>query len=205
LKLRNMPPPDWRTWKHVAKLSAEEAAALTMNFCPNTIKKILAEVSESGSPALFPLVAGASGMDYEDATEFDNRLLILERSFETGPATVDLATLAKRFDWSIPDVLANLAATASSEAEPKPADETLSDNERTKLLKHIGALALLVAEHKSIYRKAPDKVGNWLPNASRIARGVVDHIAELPGREGAGNSSLRDSIKAGVDLLNKVT
>jgi hypothetical protein len=112
-----MPPPDWRKWRHVAKLSAEEAVALTMNFCPKTIKEILAEVSWSGSPALFSLVASASGMDFEDATEFERRLSILERSLEPIPATVDLEMLARRFEWgNIPAELANLAHQAAAES-----------------------------------------------------------------------------------------
>lgn len=197
-----MPPPDWRVWKHVAKLSAEEVAALTMNFCPNTIKEILGE-AEGGSPALFSLVAFGSGMETKDAIEFQERLSMFERSLEPGPATVDLATLATRFEWSIPTELVNLATPAIPEAEPKPAGESLSDNERTKLLKHIGALALLLAEQKSLYKKPLDKNGEWRPNASQVAQAVVDHIAQLPNREGSGNSSLRKSIKAGVDLLNK--
>jgi hypothetical protein len=188
LKRRNLPPPDWSEWSHAANLSAEEAAALTMNFCP----------------IMFRIVASESGVEFGDATEFEKRLRMLKPSCETGLATVDLATLARRFDWEdIPAELTNLATPVISEAEPKPAGESLSDNERTKLLKHIGALALLVAEHKSIYRKAPDKEGNWRPNASQVAQAVVDHIEKLPSREGSGKSSLRESIKAGIDLLTK--
>ena len=196
-----MPPPDWGTWKHFAKLSAEEATALTMNFCPHTIKEILAEVSWSGSPALFPLVAGVSGMDFEDATEFEKRLATFERSIETGPATVDLETLARRFGWSIPDELANLATPATPEAEPKPAEGLLSDSERTKLLKHIGALALKVAEGAKLYQRCGE------PNVDQIAKGVLEVLEGLPednnNINGARRSSLRDSISEGLALFKK--
>lgn len=147
MKSKEMPLPDWRTWRHVAKLSAEEAAALTMNLCPNTVRNILGEVSESGSPALFALVASSHGMEFEDATEFENRLLILDRSFDTGLATVELAALAKRFSWEVPAELADLATPATVEAgsaagEPaKPAAE-LMGKERTTVLKLIGGLAI---------------------------------------------------------------
>ncbi len=157
MKIRKMPAPEWRTWEHVAKLSAEEAVALTMNFCPNTIKAILRE-SKSSSPVLFPLIAGASGMEFEDADKFENRLFILERSGELGPATRDLGKLATRFGWGIPTELADLATPTIPEAETKPPDDTLSENERTKLLKHIGGMALLLAEKFKVYTKGDELI-----------------------------------------------
>lgn len=123
-----------------------------MNFCPYTIKEILGEVAASGSPALFSLVASASGMDFNDAAVFEKRLFVLQRSLEPGPATVDLATLARRFEWAnIPAELTNLVHQAAAESagtptttsavRPKPKDAA-EPSKREKQIQAIVEMAL---------------------------------------------------------------
>ncbi|WP_442498158.1 hypothetical protein [Methylobacter sp. sgz302048] len=73
----------------------------------------------------------------------------------------------------------------------------LTDNERDKLLKQIGLLALVLAEKSSRYKRGEK------PNANQIATDVQSIIdaTELPGKKGTGSSELRDSISQGLKLL----
>ncbi|WP_345797153.1 hypothetical protein [Castellaniella sp. MT123] len=66
-----------------------------------------------------------------------------------------------------------------------------------KLLKQIGALALLLSEKSSRY-KSGDK-----PNGSQIAAGVDDIVKAMPdaNARGLGDSSIRASISEGLKLL----
>jgi hypothetical protein len=82
---------------------------------------------------------------------------------------------------------------------PQSSSEDLSETERTKLLKQIGLLALVLSEKSNIY-----KIGNR-PNASQIAEGVKTLLDLLPdaNRKGVLSSSIRDSIHDGLDLLDK--
>ncbi|RQT69623.1 hypothetical protein DF045_23050 [Burkholderia cepacia] len=59
------------------------------------------------------------------------------------------------------------------------------------------ALALASVSHR--YRKGDD------PNSSKIAEAVTDILDALPDakRQGTGSSSIRASIKAGLDLLSE--
>lgn len=77
--------------------------------------------------------------------------------------------------------------------------ETASDGEQNKLLKQIGAMALVLADKHGRY-----KVGDR-PNANQIADAVRDILDALPdiSLRGLGKSSLRESIRAGIELLNK--
>jgi hypothetical protein len=59
---------------------------------------------------------------------------------------------------------------------------------------------MLLVDKSTVYKK-----GSGSPNANQIAERVVELIEQLPGRDGAGKSSIRDSIKEGIILLNKVT
>ncbi|MGX5659386.1 hypothetical protein ACWKWV_06645 [Castellaniella ginsengisoli] len=89
-------------------------------------------------------------------------------------------------------------AQAQSQAQSgqSAVDETLPDD-RDKLLRHVGALALLLAEKSGRY------TSGGKPNALQIAEGVQDLLDAWPDayRRGLGNSSLRDSISKGVALL----
>lgn len=91
---------------------------------------------------------------------------------------------------------------ANSEPEPKISElveACLTETERNKLLKQIGGLALLLAEKANIYRNGQG------PNASQIANAVTDLLKDIPDANvrGAGASSIRDSIREGLVLLNK--
>lgn len=78
-----------------------------------------------------------------------------------------------------------------------PSSEAPFSIERDKLLKQIGALALLLSEKSSRY-KSGDK-----PNGSQIAAGVGELVDAMPdaNARGLGDSSIRSSISEGLKLL----
>lgn len=128
MRFKKMTEPDWSVWRHVAKLTPEEAASLTMNFCPHVIKRILAEVSYSGSTdpsSMFSLVAGGEGMSFQDAPKFEQRLLILSRTSGEFIEAAELLSVARRCEWDIPT---ELAAPASPDAAPGSPDALELDN-----------------------------------------------------------------------------
>jgi hypothetical protein len=79
----------------------------------------------------------------------------------------------------------------------EPTTVPLSENERDKLLKQIGLLALVLAEKSNRYKRGKK------PNAFQIAKDaqLIIDAAELPGKKGTGSSELRDSISQGLKLL----
>lgn len=76
----------------------------------------------------------------------------------------------------------------------------LSETEREKLLKQIGALSTLLSKKCNTLR-----ISNGKPNVNQIAEAVLRELDTVPdaNRKGLGNSNLRDSISKGLDLLNK--
>jgi hypothetical protein len=75
----------------------------------------------------------------------------------------------------------------------------LTETERNKLLKHIGGLALALAEKSNLYKRGE------APNGLGIATAVSEILGAIPdaNASGAGIASLRASIKEGLDLLKK--
>lgn len=77
-------------------------------------------------------------------------------------------------------------------------NQSCTNLERERLLKQIGALALTLAEKSKKY-KCGDNA-----NASQIAESMGIILKDLPDAAnicGVGNSSIRASIKGGIDLL----
>ncbi|MGZ8945616.1 MAG: hypothetical protein ACXW1W_09335 [Methylococcaceae bacterium] len=89
------------------------------------------------------------------------------------------------------------------DTEPTQINKPLTESERNKYLKQIGVMALLLAETKKNY-KLGDK-----PNASNIDKAVQDIFDagkeqgkfEFLGQKGTGSTELRNSIGAGLKLL----
>jgi hypothetical protein len=83
----------------------------------------------------------------------------------------------------------------SAQSEENP----IKDSEQTRLLKHIGLLALVLAEKSNQY-KISDR-----PNANSIADSVQTIVDALPdaNRKGCSDTNIRDSIAKGLNLLNK--
>lgn len=79
----------------------------------------------------------------------------------------------------------------------KGSESHLAANERSKLLKQIASLALLLAEKSNKYKRGEK------PNALSVASdvGLIFDAFEFEGKRGAGSSELRDSIASGVKLL----
>ncbi|MEI7996431.1 MAG: hypothetical protein WCH01_16170 [Methylococcaceae bacterium] len=89
--------------------------------------------------------------------------------------------------------------TASGKELAETEDKPLKENERIKLLKQIGLLALVLSEKSNIY-----KIGDK-PNASKIADSILTILDGLPdaNRKWVLSSSIRESIREGLDLLDK--
>jgi predicted trehalose synthase len=81
----------------------------------------------------------------------------------------------------------------------KRMDAQLTETERDKYLRLIGALALLLAEKSNRYQRGKN------PNASQIAEAVGETLDLLPDTKtrGLGSSNIRECIRAGINLLNK--
>lgn len=96
-------------------------------------------------------------------------------------------------------VMEGFAETAEQADVSASFSEAASDGERNKLVKQIGAMALLLAEKHGRY-----KIGDR-PNANQIADAIGDILGALPDASlrGLGKSSLRESIRTGIELLNK--
>lgn len=79
-------------------------------------------------------------------------------------------------------------------------NQSCTNLERERLLKQIGALALTLAEKSKKY-KCGDNA-----NASQIAESMGIILKDLPDANicGVGNSSIRASIKVGIDLLTTI-
>ena len=126
----------------------------------------------------------ATGGGYSDAPRkhFYQPVIIIEWALAIG-----LTLPVELVDWYNRQVI------------PKPSSEDLSETERTKLLKQIGLLALVLSEKSKTY-----KISNR-PNANQIAEGVKTLLDLLPdaNRKGVLSSSIRDSIRDGLDLLDK--
>ena len=119
-----------------------------------------------------------------------------DRQKERGATATDEASEQKE----IAQLKAEVSRLQSELAQAQASEPALDGEQRDdldKLLRHIGALALLLAEKGGRYR-----VGDK-PNALQIAEGVITILDGLPdaSRRGLGSSSLRDSIGRGIALL----
>ena len=79
-------------------------------------------------------------------------------------------------------------------------NQGISETEREKLLKQIGAMALLLSKKNNTFSKSSGE-----PNISQIAEAIKIelHLMGDLNLKGLGESSLRASIKEGLGLLNK--
>lgn len=76
-------------------------------------------------------------------------------------------------------------------------DGPLSEPERSRLLRQIGTMALVIAMGAKKYTRGEK------PNAAQIALAIDQILDALPeaNRRGLGDTNLRENITAGVDLL----
>lgn len=76
----------------------------------------------------------------------------------------------------------------------------LNATERNKLLKQIGALSLALAEQSKKYKRGEN------PNGSQIATVAGEIVDALPvaNLAGVGGSSIRESIRQGLELLTSI-
>ena len=92
----------------------------------------------------------------------------------------------------------DLRAMIAPPAPPAP-PETMGTGERDTLLKQIGAIALLLSERASVYKRGGK------PNPTRISAAVAEIVAEVPEAKTHGLSSvnLRNNISTGLSLLRR--
>lgn len=120
---------------------------------------------------------------------------------EAHQAAIDrLQARADHFQFHFEESKAEIARL-QSELEQARDNHSTDDlpNDRDKLLRHIGALALLLAEKSGTFR-----VGSK-PNALQIAEAVGELMDETQdmNRRGLGSSYIRASISEGLRLLQK--
>ena len=79
------------------------------------------------------------------------------------------------------------------EAEVKP----MSESERSRLLRQIGGMAMLIATKEKKYSHGTK------PNANQIAESVKELLDAFPDfhSHGLGDTNLRESIREGIELL----
>jgi hypothetical protein len=108
------PLPKWEMWKHVPKLSAVEAVALSLNVDPAKVYKW------SKGKWVFN---GGSGMAWEVAG-FSDRLFLFTRCFGAlvEMSLKELANWSQSVDWNVPVELAALAPWPSVVHELTPAE-----------------------------------------------------------------------------------
>lgn len=74
---------------------------------------------------------------------------------------------------------------------------SLTEAGRDKLLKHIGVLALVLAEASGKYKKGGKPNGSKIANEAQL----ITDAFEFPGKKGTGSSEIRESISTGIKLL----
>lgn len=97
--------------------------------------------------------------------------------------------------------LGQIPGEASVNDGKQPESQSITDLERDRLLKQIGALALTLAEKSNQYKRS-----NGKPNALEIAKNTVLILDALPdaNSRGVGESNIRESIKVGLELLTAI-
>jgi hypothetical protein len=96
-------------------------------------------------------------------------------------------------------VARKLLPSLNVDADPN-VDKSLNTTERNKLLKQIGALSLALAEQSRKYKRGEN------PNGSQIATVAGEIVDALPVANvaGVGASSIRESIRQGLELLTSI-
>lgn len=179
--------PDWNKWMNVPWLTAVEAAALTMDCCPQDLQAALDDFPPPPyNHDLF--VLGASLLvGWDAAPELEARLMTLQRRPSDRISPKDLSALARQNNWTVPFEMMSYEETPASTFE---ADT---------LLKHIGLLALALTKSDPGKFKRGTKL-----NVSEIIN-EIERRVDLRSFEtkGLGRSTLSDSIAKGIKILNK--
>lgn len=106
--------PKWGVWRHIPKLSATEAIALTVNVEPTRVRK------QVNGKWIASTEAGAN----VSIADFEDRLFLFTRRF--GPkvemSLAELANWSQSVDWNIPIELAALAPWPAVVHDPAPLD-----------------------------------------------------------------------------------
>lgn len=164
-------------WKDAETYSALEIAYLACGEEPQNLNQ-----SQQNAPQKVINVFGAMW-----------RLLVEEKK-----ATKSEKFSNRRFDKQTAIELIDYFAMRGQQNFLKQSDDQpLIDSELQKLLKQVGALALLLTDKSNKYKRGEK------PSALAIANDVqlIFDAAEFEGKGGAGSSELRSSIAKGVKLL----
>jgi hypothetical protein len=201
--------PKWKKWRLVPKVRIWEAVCLSLNIEPG---KIVAASEEylitNGQRELKP-------------QEFSDRMLVALRNLTAAITAVnppfaearslkdywislaEFAMWAASSPWQIPPELEAIAKKSEAaklpETEPRAetTEQPMTESERTRLLKQVAVLSLILAEKVKRYRRGQK------PNANQIADSVAEMLDALPGanKYGLSSTNIRGSIAEGVALL----
>lgn len=152
---------------------------------------------------------GVSSFDGGDNGVFDLHVQDVQALAKSGGEIMVEHLFSKCGQWSVrlnppqvvklTDVVVRADEAAGFNSELDYA-EPISDSERSRLLRQIGAMAMFIASTAHKYKKG-DK-----PNASQIAEAVDELLKTVPDLYtlGLGNTNLRNSVKDGIELLQKL-
>ena len=98
------------------------------------------------------------------------------------------------------DVLSFEAKSIQDETMDVAEEKPLATTERNTLLRQIGALSLALAEQSNKYKRGER------PNGLQIANAAGEIVDALPSANsaGTGGSSIRESIRQGIELLTAI-
>lgn len=203
-------------WGRVEYWTALEAALLITEICPNSpdIYAVTEEIVQDEGYGI-RYYSWKHQFQWEIA---ESLLFLLERSpLAPKSAPVDwvryyrdkclnyfdspfvgLRFGEKWFEFFCNELSAPILATNSQSSTPTAVSEKpLGSTERNTLLKQIAALSLVLAEKSGRYKRGSK------PNALQIAEETGTILDALPdaNSRGVGGSSIRESIKAGLELL----
>jgi len=170
-------------------------------FARHADRKSIVEISDGLIASGVPLICSGEPADLSQWREIgcfrqsDGSIVIVDAHPVPHPDTVIISTEALPPAWK--DWIEKSTNNETSEAAVQPLK--MQEAERNRLLKHIGCLALALAEASRRYKRGVE------PSANQIAEAVADILESLPdaNKRGTGVSNIRASISEGIGLLKK--
>lgn len=196
--------PRWGYWQQVGNVKLWEAILLSCGQDPmwRTRNERYTQSQAAVWGALSSCTNGQAAERLEIAVSrigIDMPLFSLDQEKPTR-SRVELqkfATWANALSWQLPPDLKAIVASGDGGNSHSSASAAMDGTERVRLLKLVGALSLLLAEQKTMYRRG-DR-----PNGSQLAEAVASIVEAIPdaNSRGLGVSNTRASISEGLTLL----
>jgi hypothetical protein len=184
---------DWNSFKAV---TIAEATALSLGAHPATIFDFL---SQGGTLHAGLYTSITDGL-VRAVLSGDIKTVALDTPILKSDVTSDTLVITEDVYNYFESQLKKETSETTGTQEKNNYKQVISETEQKKLLKQIGALALLLSKKINTYRKSSDE-----PNTSQIANAVDEMLGFLPDAniKGLSNYSLRASITEGLALLHK--